>query len=448
MGLGQARLTDREVRTLKATGRHSDGNGLYLRITKSGSRSWVFMHAVGGKRSEIGLGSQAALSLKAARELAGQMREQVAMRANPRDVIKPLTVESAQEIITFGAAAEMYITRTEAKWKNQEHRRQWRASLQLHGRPLLGVSIDQIDKQLVADTLRPIWTAKSETARRVRGRIERVIDYAVANELCPPIAINPASLKMVEPRLDVQAGRSVQHHAALPREQSAAFMAELSKREAISARCLEFTILTAARSGEALGATWAEIDLEAGLWTIPAARMKAGQEHVVPLSREAISLLERVTPDQPRPSDRVFGVAGAARSNMAMTMLLRRMKHGDITVHGFRSTFRDWAGDETDFPREVMEHALAHKIGDKAEQAYRRGNALARRRALMQAWASFLYPATDTDPAAVLARFWPSIRETLPPTLARLLALTLKKSSGVDIDVEEAAKFLKTLAPE
>jgi integrase len=239
--------------------------------------------------------------------------------------------------------------------------------------------------------LRPIWLTKAETARRVRGRIERILDVAKARGLRSRDSSNPAAWRghlalLLAPQKALQRG----NHPALPWSEAPAFMAKLREREAPAARCLEFVILTVARSGEALGATWGEVDLEAKLWTVPGSRMKAGAEHVVPLSDAAVTLLESVIPVKTNREALIFSVSGARRSNMAMAMLLRRMGFGHVTTHGFRSTFRDWAGDASEFPRELIEQALAHTIQSKAERAYRRGTAVERRRELMQAWSKYL----------------------------------------------------------
>jgi integrase len=232
---------------------------------------------------------------------------------------------------------------------------------------------------------------KPETASRVRGRIEKILAAAKAKGHRPRDAMNPATWRgHLDVLLPKRSRLTRGHHPALPFAEAPTFMMALRGRPAVAARCLEFTILTAARSGEALGATWGEIDLERRLWTVPAIRMKAGAEHVVPLSQAALDLLERLRPKTDIASDPIFAVSGAKRSNMAMAMLLRRMGHGNITVHGFRSTFRDWAGDATEHPREVVEQALAHTISNKAERAYRRGTAIERRRPLMEQWAAYL----------------------------------------------------------
>lgn len=387
------KLTARKVAALKDPGRHSDGGGLYLRITPAGARSWVFMAAVGGKRVEIGLGAESAIGLAAVRKTADQMREAVTLGRDPRQVLQ--IAAPAKRVPTFAEYADEYITSVESGWKNPNHRQQWRNSLRDHAVALNSKPVDQITTDDVLAALRPIWTKTPETASRVRGRIERVLDAAKARGLLPRDHSNPARFKgHLDHLLPRQTGMSRGHHKAMPYEQAAKFMTELRTRKAPAARCLEFTILTAARSGEALGAYWEEFDLKERLWRVPATRMKAGAEHVVPLSEPAASLINSLKPAEPVGNAKVFAVNGAAKSNMAMAMLLRRMGFGHVTVHGFRSTFRDWAGDATSHPREVIEAALAHTIVNKAERAYRRSTAIERRRQLMEDWAEYLEGVT------------------------------------------------------
>ena len=384
-------LTVRKVAALKDPGRHSDGGGLYLRITPVGAKSWVFMTAAGGKRTEIGLGAASAISLATARILAAQMREAVGLGADPRSVLASKETQPATKGTTFGAFAEEYISSVESGWKSPVHRQQWRNSLRDHASLIKDKPLDQINTDDVLAVLQPIWLTKAETASRVRGRIERILDAAKARGLISRDHANPARLKgHLDFLLPKQPILTRGHHAALPYRTAPTFMKLLRQRPALAARCLEFTILTAARSGEALGATWGEIDFEEKQWRVPAARMKAGIEHIVPLADAALGMLERLKPDEIGPNDIVFAVGGTARSNMAMAMLLRRMGHNNITTHGFRSTFRDWAGDCTSHPREIIEAALAHTIQNKAEAAYRRGTAIERRRALMDEWAGYL----------------------------------------------------------
>jgi integrase len=389
----------KQVASLKEEGRHADGGGLYLRISKGGGRSWVFMRAEDGRRVEIGLGSAQSISLAIARRIASEMREAVATGKNPRHVLAPVIAVEAARVPSFGEFAEEYISSVEAGWKSPVHRQQWRSSLRDHAQSLHDLPVDVVGTEDILAVLTPIWLLKAETAKRVRGRIEKILDAAKARKLRPADAMNPATLRgHLSVLLPTQKRLQRGHHPALPWQEAPAFMAKLRQRGAMAARCLEFAILTAARSGEALGATWREIDLIAKLWTLPASRMKAGVEHVVPLSRAALDLLGSVQPTIFEAHSTVFGVGGAPRSNMAMAMLLRRMKHGDITTHGFRSTFRDWAGDATDHPRDLIETALAHTITNKAERAYRRGTAIERRRELMEDWALFLNtpPKTTT----------------------------------------------------
>lgn len=387
------RLTAREVAALKEPGRHADGGGLYLRITSAGARSWVFMASVGGKRIEIGLGGSSAVSLATARRIATEMREAVATGGDPRAVLAPASITEPKRIPTFGEFTETYIASVEAGWKNAVHRQQWRSSLRDHAAALRDVPIDQVTTDHMIAVLTPIWLSKAETANRVRGRIEKVLDAAKARELRSRDSTNPAAWRGHLAVLMPAKSKLCGHHPALPWKEAPEFVAALRTREALAARCLEFVILTAARSGEALEATWDEIDFEERTWTVPAVRMKAGAEHVVPLSPAAISLLDAVRTREAKPTGPIFAVGGATRSNMAMTMLLRRMGYSHVTTHGFRSTFRDWAGDKTEYPRELIEQALAHTIANKAERAYRRGTALERRRSLMNAWSEFLAEA-------------------------------------------------------
>lgn len=398
------RLTARQVVTLKKIGRHADGGGLYLRITNAGARSWVFIATTNGKRSEIGLGAAATVSLAVARRIAADMRDAMAAGGDPRTVIAPVESAPPSSVPTFGIFAEEYIASVESGWRNPVHRQQWRQSLRDHASGLTALPIDSIGTDDVLAVLQPIWLTHAETASRVRGRIEKILDAAKVRGHRPRDAANPASWRghlelLLPPRPKLQRG----HHAALAWKDAPTFITALVDREAPAALCLQFLILTAARSGEALGATWAEIDWDESIWTVPKERMKAGQEHTVPLCRSAIILLERLKPEEPKTDALIFAVRGAARSNMAMSMLLRRMGYSHITVHGFRSTFRDWAGEATEFPRELIEHALAHTIQNKAERAYRRGTSVERRRGLMQAWDDYLFGKTLQKGAAEAA---------------------------------------------
>jgi integrase len=393
------RLTARQVEGHKKPGRLADGGGLYLRVTPAGTRTWVFRSVVNGKQVEVALGLASGLTLASARQRAAEMRQHAAegqpLRvADKRDAISAAAMLSEAHPsagVTFGVFAEEYIASVEAGWRNPIHRQQWRQTLRDHAALLTERPIAEVNTADVEAVLRPIWLTKAETAKRLRGRIEKVLDAAKAKGLRERESTNPAAWRgHLQVLLPSQRDVARKNHSALPWEQAPAFWAQLRAREALSARCLEFVILTVARSGEALGATWAEVDVEARTWTVPKSRMKARREHVVPLSDAAVALLTNLRPPAALSQDRIFAVAGVARSNMAMAMLLRRMERGDLTTHGFRSTFRDWAGDATEFGSELIELALAHGIKDKAEAAYRRRTAIAKRRELMEGWAEYL----------------------------------------------------------
>ena len=292
--------------------------------------------------------------------------------------------------MTFQQCAEGYITAHRAGWRNGKHRDQWSNTLATYVNPVFGsLPVQNIDTALVMKAIEPIWSEKPETASRVRGRIEAILDWATARGF--RVGENPARWrghldKLLPKKTKV---RRVEHHAALPFAEMGTFLAELRKQSGVGARALEFAILTAARTGEAIGARWEELDLTERTWTIPAERMKAEKEHRVPLSDAAHPILEELA--KVRHDDFVFPGDRADRplSNMAMTMTLRRMGRGDLTVHGFRSSFRDWAAERTGFPAEVAEMALAHTVADKVEAAYRRGDLFQKRRQLMEAWARF-----------------------------------------------------------
>jgi integrase len=341
-----------------------------------------------GKRREMGLGSILDVPLAKAREKAGDARTPF---LEGRDPIaeRAATQQAEAAPTTFGTFADDLIDDIQEGFRNEKHRKQWRSTLKMHAAELLGKPLAEIDTDAVVEVLKPIWLTKPETASRVRGRIERVLDAAKAKGL--RTGENPARwrghLDLLLPR---RPKTSKGHHAALAFADAADFMRELGSRPALAARALEITILTAARSGEALGMTWSEVDLEQALWSVPAERMKAGVEHQVPLSAQAVTILKAVRPKRVKPHEFIFQTsAGKKLSNMSMAMLLRRMGRDDITVHGFRSTFRDWAGETTVFPREIVEMALAHTIVSKTERAYRRGRSLEKRRELMDAWARY-----------------------------------------------------------
>jgi integrase len=389
MGGKLHKLSARTVAALSRPGRHSDGGGLYLFISPL-RRRWVFRFTQEGKAREMGLGPANGVSLAEARKLAAAARNEV---ANGRDPIEARDAgrRASKGRKTFGECALALIATKQSEWRNSRHRQQWRVTLETYCAPILAMPVQDIGTEAVLSVLRPLWQTRAETASRLRGRIEAVLDAAKAQGLRN--GENPARwrghLSHILPR---RQKLSRGHHAAMPYTEIPAFMATLREREAIAAMALEFTILTAARSGEVLGTRWPEIDLAAKVWTLPANRTKAGREQRVPLCDQAVTIIERLAPM--RMSEFVFPGQRLAMplSPMSLKMVLHRMGVEGATVHGFRSAFRDWAGNETHFARELAEAALAHVIGDKAEQAYRRSDALEKRRALMEAWAAHCEP--------------------------------------------------------
>jgi integrase len=382
------RLNARKVETAKA-GKYSDGSNLYLVVSKTGARKWVLRFTWRGHAKEMGLGSATSVPLADARERAIVARRKIAQGLNPID-------ERGQEksIPTFGEMADEVREALSAGFRNGKHRAQWKSTLDTYAAPLRRKPVDAITTDDVLSVLKPIWIVRAETASRVRGRIEKVLDAAKARGY--RAGENPAQWRgHLDHLLPKPSKLARGHHAAMPYEEIASFLGELRGRQSTAALALELCILTAARSGEILGMRWSEIDMQTKTWTVPAARMKAGREHRVPLSLRTIDILHGLS--QARDSEFVFPgqTRGKPLSSMAMGMLLRRMKVSNATVHGFRSSFRDWAGNVSNFPRELVETALAHLVGDKAEQAYRRSDALEKRRRLMDAWAAYcLSPRT------------------------------------------------------
>jgi len=389
MAGGKRKLTARAAATAKP-GRHGDGAGLYLVVAPSGARKWVYRFSFARKVTEMGLGSAHVVSLAEARDKAHEARKMLGAGKNPIEARRRAAIIGATKP-SFGAVADALIAAKQSQWRNPKHRAQWRMTLQTYATPLRSRPVDEIDTAAVLAVLQPLWREKPETASRLRGRIEAVLDAAKAQGYRS--GENPAAwrghLAHLLPRRGILARG---HHAAMDYRDVPAFIALLRERQALAALALEFCILTAARSGEALGAQWCEIDLAAKVWTVPAVRTKAARKHRVPLPARALAILEKLA--ETRTGEFVFPGqrAGKPLSATAMEMVLRRMKQGGATVHGFRSAFRDWAGNETHFAREVAEAALAHVVGDKAEQAYRRGDALEKRRSLMAAWADHCEP--------------------------------------------------------
>jgi integrase len=376
------RLNARAVATITKHGRHADGGGLYLSISPNGGRRWVFLYRWHGKPTEIGFGSARDVTLARARELAGQARGKLAEDINPKDARKP------SEGATFGECADRVIEAMRPSWRNGKHAAQWEMTLRDYAAPLRRLPADKITTDDVLSVLKPLWSNKPETASRLRGRIERVLDAAKAQGLRS--GENPARWRGHLDQLLPKRQRLTRgHHAAMSYADVPAFMGNLQSRQATAALALEFAILTAGRSGEVLGAKWAEFDLDRAVWTVPAQRMKAGREHRVPLSRRPLKIVK--TLHESRDGEFVFPgqKSGKPLSVMALEMVLRRMKIDHVTVHGFRSAFRDWAAECTNFTNEVCEAALAHVIENKAEAAYRRGDLFDKRRKLMEAWAVY-----------------------------------------------------------
>lgn len=398
------KLTAVKVRALTAPGRYGDGKGLWLQVRDGERRSWLFRFKLHGHERAMGLGAVEDVSLAEARERADACRKLL------RDGIDPIEHRKADRAakaaaargISFREVAERYIAAHEAGWRNAKHADQWRNTLATYAFPVFGDQpVPAIDTGAVMRVLEPIWSEKTETASRLRGRIESVLDYATARSWRS--GENPARWRghldnLLPARAKVQ---RVEHHPALPWREMGAFMAGLRRQEGIAARALEFAILTAGRTAEVIGARWSEIDGDE--WTVPGERMKAGREHRVPLSTAALAVLAQMKPEGSAPSAYVFpgGRAGKPLSSMALLMLLRRMGRSDLTAHGFRSTFREWAAEATGYPREVAELALAHVNKDKVEAAYQRGDLFEKRRRLMEDWAAFC--ANPAVPAEVVA---------------------------------------------
>ncbi len=368
------KLTHRKVQALRKAGLYGDGNNLYLQVKRSGTKSWALRYRINGRDRQMGLGSTSLVSLAEARELAHSARKQL------HEGVDPLETRAASRArMSFQNAAEEFIDAHEGSWKNPVHRRQWRTTLETYVYPVFGDRpVDHVKTEHVLTCLRAIWHDKPETAKRVRGRIERVLDFAKSRGLRS--GENPARWRGHLSHLLPQASKiqPVRNHAAISWRDMPEFMRELRAREGLSAWALEFTILTAARTGETLGMTYAEIEVEQAIWTVPAERMKASREHRVPLVPRALAVLPRIKGEK-----RIFRL-----SNMAMLELLRGMRPG-YTVHGFRATFKTWAHEATMHPREIIEAALAHTVKG-IEAHYLRGDALEKRRQLMTDWAKFL----------------------------------------------------------
>ncbi|WP_395661677.1 tyrosine-type recombinase/integrase [Aestuariivirga sp.] len=394
------KLNARKVETLTKPGRYSDEGtpNLYLRITPNGGKRWTFFYRFGGQRKDMGLGSAGpgGVSLAEARQKADAARAILRTGTDPMRVMgKDAREKSDRTVPTFGAFADDYIKSHKPKFRNAKHIAQWEMTLgDAYCRSIRGRPISGIDTAAILSVLQPIWTEVPETASRLRGRIENVLDAARAMGFRE--GPNPATWRgHLKTLLPARQKLTRGHHAALAYDSLPAFMADLRARQSTAALAMELCILTASRSSEVLNAEWSEFDLDKAVWTIPAKRMKAGQAHRIPLPDRALDILRSLRMLDGNPHVFPGNARGKPLSGMAMTMQLRRMKRDNITVHGFRSTFRDWASEQTSFPHETCEHALAHRISDKAEAAYRRGDQFEKRRKLMEAWAAFCEPASN-----------------------------------------------------
>ncbi len=389
MARGMNRLNARAAATLTKRGRHADGGGLYLSVSDTGNKSWLFLFTIRGRRREMGLGPLRDVPLARARDLASEARRQV------QAGIDPIAARDVPQAMTFGEAADAYIAAHEQSWKNEKHRYQWRSTLNNEAASLRSMLVSSIGTEDVLKVLQPIWAKKSETASRLRGRIETILDWAKVKG--QRSGENPARWKGHLDHLLPERKRLARgHHAALAIDDVPAFVRRLRAIDGIAPRALEFLILTAARTNEVIGARWEEFDLAGRVWLVPGERMKAGRDHKVPLSTAALTVL--ATMAKLPMATHVFPGRrkGEALSNEAMRMLMRRMG-SDVTPHGFRSSFRDWTSERTNFPREVAEMALAHTISDKVEAAYRRGDLFAKRMKMMETWAAFVEPRDTGD---------------------------------------------------
>ncbi|KZD08541.1 tyrosine-type recombinase/integrase [Oceanibaculum pacificum] len=389
------RLNALAVTHAKTPGMHPDGDGLYLQVAPGGSKSWIFRYRLNGRKTprDMGLGPVRLVGLAEARSKAQEARKLLLEKIDPLEQRRQGRAQRAADAagtISFRDAAERYIKSQAPGWKNEKHKEQWGATLENYVYPVIGaLPVNLVEVGHVMKILDPIWPVKTETASRVRGRIESVLDWADAHRYRK--GDNPARWKgQLEKLLPAPTRvKRVKHHPALPYRELPGFIDLLRKQDSIGALALEFTILTAARTGEAIGATWDEVDLSARVWTVPAERIKAGKEHRVPLSYRAMEILFMMR--EGRMNAFVFpGLRkGKPLSNMAMLGVLKRMGCGHLTTHGFRSTFRDWAAECTNYPSEMAEMALAHTIGNKVEAAYRRGDLFDRRRQMMRDFASY-----------------------------------------------------------
>lgn len=404
MAGGIEKLSALKVARLSKPGYYGDGGGLYLQVSPGGSKSWIFRYERFGRERQMGLGALHTVNLVDARERARQARLSLAAGEDPiekRNKERAALRAAEARDLDFDTCAKHYIEAHEAGWRNAKHRQQWENSIRAHASPHIGkIHVRKIDTPLVLKVLEPIWRTKTETASRLRERIERVLSWATVRGYRE--GDNPARWRgHLDEMLPMPAKlKRVKHHSALPFTEIGDFCAAVRAHKGTAARAMEFVILTACRTGEVVGARWDEVDFEGQVWTIPAERMKANRPHRVPLVPAMVALLKAQEGFDPLV---VFPGAkpGTPLSNMAMLTLLRRMNRDDITVHGFRSTFRDWAAEKTDYPREVAEMALAHTVGSAVENAYRRGDLFEKRRQLMVEWSAQCSSSGDRQAAAV-----------------------------------------------
>ena len=378
------KLTARSVAALSKPGRYSDGGGLYLVVSGSAAQKWVFRFRLSGTRHDMGLGSAKQITLARARQLAADARAALAEGNNPLSIRTTTTTTP-----TFGEMADDVIEALSPSWRNEKHIAQWKMTLAVYAAPLRPLLVDEVTTDHVLSVLQPLWNKRPETASRLRGRIEKVLDAAKAKG--HRHAENPARWRgHLHHLLPVRQRLTRGHHAAMAYADVPELLSDLRQRGGVAALALEFLILTAARSGEVMGARWEEFDLDHAIWTIPAHRMKAAREHRVPLTDRAIKILEKLRMLESESFVFPGKKVGTPLSTMAMAMALRRMTTEHVTVHGFRSSFRDWAAEQTSFAREVAEAALAHVVADRVEAAYRRTDLFEKRRELMQEWGEYL----------------------------------------------------------
>ncbi|MGJ4973181.1 tyrosine-type recombinase/integrase [Bradyrhizobium sp. HKCCYLRH1073] len=404
------RLTALKVTKVKKPGMYADGAGLYLQVTGDGentpAKSWIFRFTLRGRSREMGLGSFSIFGLAEARTKAAEYRRQVYEGVDPIEARRAQRAQAALEAAaapTFEECTKQYLAAHSAGWRNAKHAAQWISTLKTYAEPVIGsLSVHSIDTALVMKIIEPLWSKKPETASRLRGRIEAVLDWAAARGFRQ--GENPARWRgHLDKLLPAPAKvRTVKHHAALPYDELPAFMTALRAQEGTAARALEFLILTAARTGEVIGARQEEI--KDTVWTVPAGRMKASKEHRVPLPAAALAIVEKLRKEQGGEHLFFGGKRDKPLSNMAMLALLDRMGRSDLTAHGFRSTFRDWAAECTNYPNEVVEMALAHTIGSKVEAAYRRGDLFEKRKSLMSDWATFCASSGGADQKIISIR--------------------------------------------